>query len=284
MIDQDPYFRRVLLTALWLGILIAVFWLLAAGRSFLIPLVLAAIALYLTETITSSLARIPRIGEKMPEWFRRLFALCLIVGAAMWMISVIVDNATKIAAAAPEYQKRFYELYTSTLAQFDLEEPESLDDLFEKLNLRSVLGGIASGMMSLVGDTTLVILYFLFLSVERCFIPVKIGRLFGSDGEREGFRKVWGQIDHDIRIYLGVKVFVSLLVGVSGYIILTLVGVNFAAFWALLLFLFNFIPNIGSFIATALPTILALVQLGDLRRRSRCWSRSRRSRCWLEMC
>jgi AI-2 transport protein TqsA len=262
MTNQDPYFRRVLLTALWLGIVIAVFSLLAAGRSFLIPLVLAAIALYLTEIITSSLARIPRIGARMPEWLRRLLALILIVGAAMWMFSVVVDNASKITAAAPEYQKQLHELYRSTLAQFDIQEPDSLDDLFEKLNFRSILGGIASGMLSVVGDTSLVILYFLFLSLERTFIPIKIGRLFGSDAKREEFRKVWRQIDHDIRIYLGVKVFVSILVGVGGYIILNLVGVNFAAFWALLLFLFNFIPNIGSFIATALPSILALVQFG----------------------
>lgn len=139
--NQDPYFRRVLLTALWLGIVTAVFWLLAAGRSFLIPLVLAAIALYLTEVITGSLTRVPRIGEQMPEWLRRVVAFILIVGAAMWMFSVVVENATKITAAAPEYQERLYKLYKNTLIQLEMQEPESLDELFENsTSARSLVG------------------------------------------------------------------------------------------------------------------------------------------------
>jgi predicted PurR-regulated permease PerM len=39
-----------------------------------------------------------------------------------------------------------------------------------------------------------------------------------------------------------------------------MVGVDFASFWAVLIFLLNFIPTIGSIIATAFPSLLALVQ------------------------
>jgi predicted PurR-regulated permease PerM len=37
---------------------------------------------------------------------------------------------------------------------------------------------------------------------------------------------------------------------------------DFAIFWAILLFILNFIPNIGSIIAIAMPSILSFVQPG----------------------
>ncbi len=39
-----------------------------------------------------------------------------------------------------------------------------------------------------------------------------------------------------------------------------IVGLDFAEFWALLIFFLNYIPNIGAIVATAFPSLLALIQ------------------------
>ncbi|MND03527.1 pheromone autoinducer 2 transporter [compost metagenome] len=41
-------------------------------------------------------------------------------------------------------------------------------------------------------------------------------------------------------------------------------GVDFAETWALVLFLVNFIPNVGSMISTLLPALVALVQFDTI--------------------
>ena len=60
--------------------------------------------------------------------------------------------------------------------------------------------------------------------------------------------------------YLGVKTVISLLTGVTTWILLDVAGVQYAILWATLSFLLNYIPNIGSIIA-AVPIIVQALLL-----------------------
>ena len=66
-------------------------------------------------------------------------------------------------------------------------------------------------------------------------------------------------LDSVIR-YLGVKTFISLLSGISTWILLDVLGVQYAILWGTLTFLLNYIPNIGSIIA-AVPVIVQALLL-----------------------
>ena len=62
-----------------------------------------------------------------------------------------------------------------------------------------------------------------------------------------------------------VKLFTSFLTGLLGYIVMKFVHLDFAMFWAILMFLFNFVPTVGSIISSVFPIMLALLQFnGDL--------------------
>ena len=72
------------------------------------------------------------------------------------------------------------------------------------------------------------------------------------------------KIEWSIARYLGIKTIVSLLTGILSFIILKIVGVHYAVFWAFLITLLNFIPTVGSLIATIFPATYCLLQFGDV--------------------
>ena len=67
-------------------------------------------------------------------------------------------------------------------------------------------------------------------------------------------------ISKQIGQYLVVKVAISGTTGVLVWLTLTLLKVEFALTWGALAFFLNFIPSIGSIIASIPPILLAIVQ------------------------
>jgi predicted PurR-regulated permease PerM len=75
---------------------------------------------------------------------------------------------------------------------------------------------------------------------------------------------MFSKIDHSVQQYVALKTLVSLATGILSYFSLLFIGVDAPAFWAFLIFVLNYIPNIGSLIATLFPAIFALFQFGEL--------------------
>ena len=61
-----------------------------------------------------------------------------------------------------------------------------------------------------------------------------------------------------------LKAVISLFTGLINWIALVVIGTDYAFLWAVLAFLLNFIPNIGSIIAAVPAVLLTLVQLGSI--------------------
>lgn len=73
----------------------------------------------------------------------------------------------------------------------------------------------------------------------------------------EGFE----QVKTSIVTYMKVKFFMSLCTGVGYGLVCWLFGIDFPLFWGYLAFMLNFIPTVGSIIATIPPLLLGLIQL-----------------------
>lgn len=69
-------------------------------------------------------------------------------------------------------------------------------------------------------------------------------------------------ISQQIQKYLVTKTLISLATAIVGAILMLAFGVDFVIVCTLLLFAFNFIPNIGSIIASILPILICLLEYG----------------------
>jgi predicted PurR-regulated permease PerM len=80
----------------------------------------------------------------------------------------------------------------------------------------------------------------------------------------EHVKELVDKIDHSIGNYVALKTLTSLLTGFLSYFALLFIGIDAPLFWAFLIFVLNFIPTIGSLIATAFPAIFAILQFGEI--------------------
>jgi predicted PurR-regulated permease PerM len=141
-----------------------------------------------------------------------------------------------------------------------LEGPVDLGELIRQIRLESVLPELAGALSSLLGMAGLIVAYVIFLLIEQHRFGAKIHALFPDPEREQWVRTMLTRIQEDIRTYVWIKTLTSALTGAVSYVVLLVVGVDFAEFWAVVIFLLNYIPTIGSLLGVMFPAVLALVQ------------------------
>ena len=116
---------------------------------------------------------------------------------------------------------------------------------------------------SLVG-MYLMILIYLIIILTSMYNYEKYLRYLGGEKQGEGLLNVVNNWIEDLRIYIKVKTVVSLVTGILFGGICYSFGVDFALFFGFLAFLLNFIPQVGSLIATVFPVLLAFLEMNSL--------------------
>jgi len=109
-----------------------------------------------------------------------------------------------------------------------------------------------------------VVLYASFLTAERGAMARKVVMALG--GEEAGARAIslLTRINERIGQYLFVKTVLNVILGALSFVILLVLGIEFALFWAVLIAFLNYIPYIGSMIGVIFPVLLSLAQFGSL--------------------
>jgi predicted PurR-regulated permease PerM len=86
--------------------------------------------------------------------------------------------------------------------------------------------------------------------------------MFAFSENKERVEDNLNSINTQLQSYIIIKTIISLATGIVFTIILLSFGIDFAIMWGVLAFILNFIPNIGSLIATFFPIVISLVQFG----------------------
>jgi predicted PurR-regulated permease PerM len=250
--------------ALWAIVIAATMYLLVAGRGLLLPFVLALALWYMVDALADAIER-PRAGRlHVPRPLALLTAL-LAMGGLVWVIGrTITHNVSAVAAAAPNYEVRLQKLIDQGATLVGIEHAPTLGQLFDRISLTDTLGGVATAAANLVSVAGVVLIYAGFLFVEQVHFRRKLALMFGVGEQQARVRAVLEQIDRDIRIYLRIKTTLAVATSTLAYAVMAWVGVDFAGFWAVMVFFFYYIPTVGSILAIAAPALLTLVQFDHL--------------------
>jgi AI-2 transport protein TqsA len=187
--------------------------------------------------------------------------ITIVVGLFSGLGLLLYSNVETLVEKWPVYEQRFQFLSQNLLETMpksirDNLRSHAIDAQFASNEMRSLLGTFFSFFSSML----VVIIYLAFLLAERATLPHRLEHAFGAQRARE-LLDIFASISRAITEYISVKAFISLLGGLGTALILLIFGVDFALTWGTLAFLLNFIPYLGSLVATILPVLLAFVQL-----------------------
>ena len=100
-----------------------------------------------------------------------------------------------------------------------------------------------AGFGGALTDFVLILFTVIFILSESSEFTKKIEKIFVNNASAlENYRKFFDSVNK----YLAIKTLLSLLTGLLVALLLLFFNVDYPLLWALIAFLFNYIPNIGS--------------------------------------
>ena len=191
---------------------------------------------------------------KVPHSIAMTMALLIALAVFAVLCLLIVDATQAVIEVAVSYS-RSLTTWSDRLSE-NLKEKWDIElgqQEFVK-EISNAIPGMARGLfgtaLSLLSSGFLVLIFVLFLLAGR--------------NPHLVHRGIYGEIDRKIRSYIGTKVAISAVTGMLVWLVLSMFGLQLAEAFGTMAFLLNFIPSIGSVIATLLPIPIALAQFENL--------------------
>lgn len=255
--------ERVQTGALIIIALAVVLFLLVQARFLLISLATAIVLFSLTSDAINFIAR-QRIGPfRIPNTLATVTALLLISAGMLTLTSIILSQINTVLTTTLNYAASLPRAVAAMFAWLGEDVETSVFNTVSSINVGSYLSTAAGGAGNLMSATVLVILFVGFLFAERIWFSTKLVALAGNEEQAERVSRIIATIIHRVNYYLLVKTGVSAITGVMVWGVATFFQLDLAVALGILTFVLNYIPNIGSIVATILVALVAFVEIGE---------------------
>jgi len=234
------------------------------GKNLILPFVVALIFWFLIKEIRDVLNKIKFIDEKIPNTVLNIIGFAAIFAIIGGVAKILTLNIQQLSAELPVYQNNITKVTQAINANFNIDIISAVKEFLGEYEYTNLLSILFNSLTDLFGDAFLIIIYTLFLLLEEPFFSKKIKAIYVKQDDLSEVNQVLAQIDKSIGRYISLKTLISLLTGILSYIALIFIGIDAPLFWAFLIFLMNYIPAVGSLIATVFPAMFAMLQFGEL--------------------
>ena len=202
------------------------------------------------------------LEERLPQFVALVLTLLLtivvvvaVASMVTWALSVerqwLLGHAARFQAVYLDWARWLEDLEVFVVGP--------IADRFDVMWLVRLFQTVAGHLNTLVGFAVLVFVFLMLALLEigdfrdRLAMATRKGR--GPD-----LRRVCEEIGAKFRKYMWVRTQMSALTGLAVWGFAALTGLELAPAWGIVAFVLNYIPFIGSFIATALPSLFAFAQ------------------------
>jgi predicted PurR-regulated permease PerM len=134
-------------------------------------------------------------------------------------------------------------------------------DIANRLSMTDVLSKSMGTFIDFLVKLLLTVIFLIFIMAERNKIFSRIAKVITPE-EATHTNAVIKKIETQVKSYVLNKTLISLATGLFGMFFVYLLGIDFVIVSGLLLFILNFIPSLGSFVASAFPILICLIQYG----------------------
>jgi AI-2 transport protein TqsA len=214
-------------------------------RDVMVPFVLA---IFIT-TAVSPVVDFQVVRWRIPAWIAIPVALLLVLTVLALLGVILIVAIQTVVHVAGEYSERVIELIERLGAQLNAHHIQ-----VEQGRISAELEARLPQMISQAAGT------FSSLLSSGFLIMIFVVLLLAGRNPRRRPTGIYAEIEATIRQYITTKTAISAVAGLLVGLTLWSLGLRMAPLFGLLTFLLNFIPNIGSIIATLLPIPIALTQ------------------------
>ncbi|HSG58879.1 MAG TPA: AI-2E family transporter [Woeseiaceae bacterium] len=229
------------------------------AKALLVPFLLAAFLALITvrPMLWMQRHRVPTILAALAI----VFVVMLILGL---LGTIVGTSIAEFTAALPTYQARLDVIVQGIVNfvgdRFNTDESfKGLGDIIDPGWAMGLVANILNGLTDVLKNVFLIFFTMIFILLEASTVETKVEAAFGrSTKSLEKQRAFLANLGR----YLGIKTIVSFATGLAAGLLTWAIGLDFPLLWAMLAFLLNYVPTIGSIIAAFPAILMAVVQLG----------------------
>jgi len=207
----------------------------------------------------------------LPGFVRIILVVSLVLLLIFMLGKLVMHNVGDFQSRLPEYEEKFWEYANIILSRFDISKEQASESiqafggniLQNQFSFGGLIKSFSSSFFAFLGNVLWVVLFMAFILAERESFTRRLVKQLGKKNA-DPVMKSLQQINRSVQHYLGLKTLISFLTGAIVTIILSAAGVDFALLWGVLTFVLNFIPTIGSIVATLPPIAITLFQSGSV--------------------
>lgn len=232
------------------------------GQAILVPFILGMLLWFIGKELEAKLDKISFVKKKFPNWLKHLLSFGIILIVLIFITNILTTNINSLANSFEKYEPNFDALLLQIDELLGVDSKTALKNYSGNLDFGNILQSLFSSISDLISNGFMILLYAVFILLEDSSFKPKLKAVFVGKENEKKVDAILEKIRASISSYFGLKTTLSLITGGLSYVALRIIGVDAPEFWAFLIFILNFIPTIGSLIATIFPAVFCLFQFG----------------------